>query len=204
MLITIKNRTTCASALFACVLLLSFIAGCSKATLRPQTVANNDDYTIYSLVLDTYLNGEKHIYFVEPETTLRELRSFNFKDPRYHLLDTITEKHIDQADWKTFLNEINVDEIPSSTLALTEFRSKEYKVLPARRFKNRHNRKNLNYEPYDAVILFSPIILSGDGSKAVCSVMSYSNPGGSGTNIYFFEKIDKTWKIVDRILLGIS
>lgn len=121
------------------------------------------NYAIYDTLLKIY-NGATPV----ASTSLRILKEFDFKNLKYH---DFNPKDTLNSEWKLFFNSMDISNVQSGNLDSA--------------FLAKYNQKEIT----DRKIQFTPIIVSSDGTKAICGV--YLNKADE--NMYLFEKKNGKW-----------
>ena len=115
-------------------------------------------------------------------------KQFNFKNPKYHLMDTTSAKAINSTEWKFFLASIDTAKIQDFKL--------DSKVLKLSKSSN---------DPDQMVrVSFSSPVFSNDKNLCVFFLRQYSSPENSSGNVFFLKKNGKKWKVVKNIMTYIS
>jgi len=132
-------------------------------------------------------------FCVVQKTSSALIKKYHFKNPFYNLLDTDTVRlnkkyHLDH-DWRMFLNAIDTAKIKNYPVTCNF--NIDYKAL---RYSDKH----------DFVLIFSPVVFSPNGDKAICAYEYYVNSEDSSGIVLFLEKRNGQWVIVNRFQMYIS
>jgi hypothetical protein len=141
--------------------IFSILITCTTA-LQAQS---HDEYAIYDTIVKMY---KRRMPVPFHSTDTRTLKEFNFKDQTDFLnnyRDTLN------SEWRVFFNHIDVSDIKSGELDKS-FLMKYPQLSPSARG-----------------ITFSPIVISTDGSKAICG----AHLDNGGKVMYLFEKKNGKW-----------
>jgi len=162
-----------------------------------------EDYKVYSEILLSWSDGKGYEFIVNKLTNDKMIRQFNFKNPKEHLIDTISDRVIYNDDWKHFLDDVNPSQIRNHDLS-NNFKGGSFRVHLSEKNKGNTFPSTVNYERYNGTIFFSPILFSEDHKKAICTIENYVSPENAGGTIVFLQKEGGKWVIVDHITLFIS
>ena len=134
----------------------------------------NNVYAIY----DTLLKDLKVKSFA-PYTSSRTLKEFNIKDQNDYLYD---RKDTLNQEWKQFFHSIDTSKIESG------------QVDSLFSMKHPENSKT------QRGVIFSPVLISPEGSKAMCGL----HLDWSGDYMFLLEKKDGKWIIRKRYIMSME
>ena len=210
-----SNKQISTNFFLLLILFYSVYDFCSKSF---DSYSRKYETNIYSTVIDYSFFRLPYSYvLVGDSTSLLILNYFNFKNVKDNGFDGKSISKLSNTSWKYFLASIDIN-ISKNFGIDSKFTSNiNVKLRPL--VKNYYKEKesdliwplqNNNYKlPKHSLtgglLIFSPVILSNDGTKAVCAMNIYQGPEDSSTTMYFLERNkNMSWKVVSTILYSIS
>ena len=153
------------------------------------------------------LDHQYSFVIISDSTSSRQLATLDLKDIQNNTLDSSAIGRLNNPVWKKFLSNVDVNNIPNQKLTKSFDNNKKIRFVSEVKdfYQQRANSSpKRKYKNAYGTFIFSPVVFSEDGNKAVCTLHIFQGPEAASTTVFFLEKDKDDWNIYTRILSSIS